>query len=65
MQNQNLGLIDGKTDRVGNVMFQDKYKPIYNPLLFASPNYYPTFWPGYIDMNASRVFTLEQVRKIC
>lgn len=59
------GYIDGKNDRIGNVIFQDKFKPIYNPLLFASPLYYPSFWPSYIDLNASRVFTMEQVQVDC
>uniref|UniRef100_A0A1I7Z463 AMOP domain-containing protein n=1 Tax=Steinernema glaseri TaxID=37863 RepID=A0A1I7Z463_9BILA len=58
-------LVDGKNDRIGAVMFSDKFKPIYNPPLFASSIYTPTFWPQYLDLNASRVFTLEQVKVAC
>lgn len=54
-------LVDGKNERIGNVLFQDKFKPIYNPRLFASADYYPVFWPQYLDLNASRVFSIEQV----
>ncbi|TKR68245.1 hypothetical protein L596_024251 [Steinernema carpocapsae] len=58
-------LVDGKNDRIGAVLFSDKFKPIYNPALFASPDYYPTFWPQYLDLNASRVFSMSQVKVAC
>ncbi|CAJ0931492.1 unnamed protein product, partial [Mesorhabditis belari] len=58
--------IDGRNDRIGNLLFSEKYKPIYNPLLFADPTYYPVFWPSNVlDMNASRVFSMNQVTVAC
>ena len=54
-------MVDGRSDQIGPVLFTDSFKPIYNPLLFASTQYQPTFWPTGLDMNASRVFTMEQV----
>ncbi|KAK5970054.1 Sushi domain-containing protein, partial [Trichostrongylus colubriformis] len=57
--------VDGKNDKIGSVLFSEQFKPIYNPLLFASTDYTPVFWPQYLDMNASRVFTMEQVTSTC
>lgn len=58
-------LVDGRNDRIGPVLFQDRFKPIYNPQLFANSDYRPVFWPQYLDANASRVFTVEQVKVAC
>uniref|UniRef100_A0A0N5BFW0 AMOP domain-containing protein n=1 Tax=Strongyloides papillosus TaxID=174720 RepID=A0A0N5BFW0_STREA len=58
-------LVDGSNDRIGTPLFQDTFKPIYNPSAFASSDYIPTFWPQTISVNASRVFTLEQVKVAC
>ncbi|XGW17593.1 hypothetical protein V3C99_002299 [Haemonchus contortus] len=57
--------VDGKNDKIGAVLFSEQFKPIYNPLIFASTDYTPVFWPQYLDMNASRVFTMEQVTSTC
>ncbi|KAL6728780.1 hypothetical protein Aduo_010517 [Ancylostoma duodenale] len=57
--------VDGKNDKIGSVLFGEQFKPIYNPLLFASTDYTPVFWPQFLDLNASRVFTMEQVTSTC
>ncbi|CAI4226085.1 unnamed protein product [Auanema sp. JU1783] len=58
--------VDGKNDKIGPVLFSDSFKPIYNPLLFASSDYTPVFWPtDYLDLNASRIFTMDQVVSTC
>ncbi|PIO58666.1 sushi domain protein, partial [Teladorsagia circumcincta] len=33
--------VDGKNDKIGSVLFSEQFKPIYNPLLFASTDYTP------------------------
>ncbi|VDO81899.1 unnamed protein product [Heligmosomoides polygyrus] len=58
-------IVDGKNDRIGSVLFSEQFKPIYNPLLFASTDYTPVFWPQYLDLNASRIFNMEQVTSTC
>ncbi|CAD6187941.1 unnamed protein product [Caenorhabditis auriculariae] len=57
--------LDGSNEALGSILFQEKFKPIYNPLLFAQSGYVPVFWPQYLDMNASRVFTMDQVVSTC
>ncbi|WKY00594.1 hypothetical protein Q1695_014987 [Nippostrongylus brasiliensis] len=57
--------VDGKNDKIGSVLFGEQFKAIYNPLLFASTDYTPVFWPAYLDLNASRVFSVEQVTSTC
>ncbi|KAJ1347919.1 hypothetical protein KIN20_003099, partial [Parelaphostrongylus tenuis] len=57
--------VDGRNERIGPVLFSEQFKSIYNPLLFASANYYPMFWPQYLDLNASRIFTMEEVISTC
>ncbi|CAL2036914.1 unnamed protein product [Caenorhabditis brenneri] len=57
--------IDGTNEKLGGLLFQDKYKPLYNPLLFAESDYRPVYWPQTIDMNASRVFSMEEVVSTC
>uniref|UniRef100_A0A1I7X045 Mucin-4-like C8-3 domain-containing protein n=1 Tax=Heterorhabditis bacteriophora TaxID=37862 RepID=A0A1I7X045_HETBA len=58
-----IGRVDGKNERIGSVLFNEQFKPIYNPLLFASTDYHPIFWPQHLDLNASRIFTMEQVMR--
>ncbi|PIO69409.1 AMOP domain protein [Teladorsagia circumcincta] len=36
-----LWRVDGKNDKIGSVLFSEQFKPIYNPLLFASTDYTP------------------------
>lgn len=54
------GRVDGSRHKL---LFQDHYKPIYNPLQFGDDrNYQPVFDPYRLQYNASMVFTLEEVR---
>ncbi|VDM57286.1 unnamed protein product [Angiostrongylus costaricensis] len=57
--------VDGKNERIGSVLFSEQFKAIYNPLLFASTDYNPMFWPQFLDLNASRIFTMEEVTSTC
>uniref|UniRef100_A0A914XKJ5 AMOP domain protein n=1 Tax=Plectus sambesii TaxID=2011161 RepID=A0A914XKJ5_9BILA len=57
--------VDGRNDRIGQLLFQDRHKPIYNPLLFASPYYIPEFWPQQVPWNATLIFSMNEVVTTC
>uniref|UniRef100_A0A914BXE3 Uncharacterized protein n=1 Tax=Acrobeloides nanus TaxID=290746 RepID=A0A914BXE3_9BILA len=55
--------VDGTRHKL---LFEDRYKPIYDPMLFGDIlNYQPEYDPYRMQYNASLVYTSEEVRMAC
>jgi hypothetical protein len=59
------GVVTGTNDRIGPLLFPEQFRAIYNPLLFAQEYYYPQFLADRVNINASLIFTLEEVKMAC
>lgn len=57
--------VDGANPTIGPVLFQDTQRPINNPLQFASLDYQPMFMPTRVPLNASLIFSMEEVTSAC
>jgi hypothetical protein len=59
------GVVSGVSPLIGPLLFPSQFKAIYNPLLFASEWYYPQFLAAQVPINASLIFSLEEVKTAC
>lgn len=50
---------------IGPILFQSTVRPIYNPLLFSSGGYTPSFDNQFMDPNSTLIFSMREVNDLC